>query len=513
MGITEKFRSTYHIWRGTNEPVRAIAQPTPTTTPSQNNGYLPSLGGSVVAATQSGLLVRENAPFTITPSRTANRLRFFNDADSAFKHLSVDELAEVMCDISPEISSALWYYLRFGNPGAEDDQPLLKVLRSKNSKAAYGVGQNVIDEWVRLIQSYQGNGTFATVVNRMLFSQFVRGSVAVELVLAEDLTTAVDLVVIDPVTIQWMKEKHPVRGAIDVPFQMQNGKKVRLDIPTFFYCPVDPAPGSPFGRAILAPAIFSAVFLISLLQDIKRVVRQQGWARIHAKINLEEMLKIVPASDQQDGAKLKALLDTMTKEAITAFQALKPDDTFVSSSMIELDQVGGVNAQSLGAVDAVIEAVERIVTRALKSTPLLMGTHSSGSNQSSSSREFEIYIASIDSQQKSVEAILQNAGNLVLRAGGVSGVVDCTFPKLRSSERAKDAMSLRAEMENEMFKYNAGWITHAEACENATGNKNPASDAPIAPIEPPSAGYASDINPEPAGSNRSSGEWPKELDM
>ena len=78
-----------------------------------------------------------------------------------------------------------------------------------------------------------------------------------------------DIATPDPSTVRFISKEDPIRGSVWIPGQWQNGKFVSFqDDITVQYVPLDPLPDVPYGRSILTPAIFSAMFLIGLLQDI-----------------------------------------------------------------------------------------------------------------------------------------------------------------------------------------------------------------------------------------------------
>ncbi len=168
-----------------------------------------------------------------------------------------------------------------------------------------------------------------------------------------------------------------MRGIIWQLGQRQDSKWIILEVPTIGYVPVDPTPGgAPYGRSLVTPAIFSALFLLSLLHDLRRVVAQQGYPRLDLEVQLERLADTIPDEVQSDEEKEGAWVNGVIKEIADVYAQLEPDDAYVHTDVVKVNRpVGTVDASSLGAVDSLIRAVERMATRGLKTMPLLMGSN------------------------------------------------------------------------------------------------------------------------------------------
>ena len=137
----------------------------------------------------------------------------------------------------------------------------------------------------------------------------MRGALFSELVLDADAQTAIDLATPDPGTVRFRQAIDPVLGRVWLLGQFQAGQFVDLSMrETIGYIPIDPAPANPYGRAPAAPAIFSSLFLLGLLHDLRRVVAQQGYPRYDLAISLEQLRKATPPSIQQDAVQWLSLI-------------------------------------------------------------------------------------------------------------------------------------------------------------------------------------------------------------
>ncbi len=192
------------------------------------------------------------------------------------------KIMQLLADLSPEFSGALWQFMRFLNPGwsyaivGPDDVELV----APRARAA-------VDEAVAAIG--RRNGTFGVLVNRLNMNGLLRGAYFGEAVLDPAGRRLIDIAVPDAASVRFRRERDPELGTVDRLGQLQGGRFVALDRPTIRYIPIDRFPDSPYGRPPLAAAIFSALFRLGLLRDIRRVVAQQGWPRLDIEIDTEKL--------------------------------------------------------------------------------------------------------------------------------------------------------------------------------------------------------------------------------
>ena len=310
------------------------------------------------------------------------------------------------------------------------------------------------------------------VVWNMLFSAaFLRGAFFGELVGDERGRLPVDLVAIDPHAAEFRRRDDAVLGRVWQLGQTHNGKFTALDAPTVRYVPVDPVPGKPpYGRSLVTPAIFSSLFLLSLLHDLRRVVAQQGYPRLDLEVKLQELMQAMPDDSVGDPSKEKKWVEDVVAEVATMYGQLQPDDAYVHTDVVKVNRpVGAVDASSLGAVDSLIRAIERMAIRGLKTMPLLMGSNEAVS-ETHANRQWEIYVAGIKALQHLAEQMVECLLTLALQMQGLRAVVSFRFAELRASEQLRDAQTEAALIENAKQKYLFGWISQQEAALEVVGH-------------------------------------------
>lgn len=405
--------------------------------------------------------------------------------DQTLDRITTPDLIKLLIDISPEVNSALYHFVRFCNAGYEI------VAYRPNSRNIHRRGQAVLKKlFDRLTEQY---GAVNVVIDQMFISAYVGGAFFSELVLAEGYE-AVDLVVIDPDTVLFESHRDPVRGDVWVMGQEIDDKFTPLDYPTISYVPVDPFPkGAPYGRPLLTSSIFVSLFLIGLLHDLRRVISQQGYPRMDVSVNLERLVASMPDDKQDDPDSVKAWTDAVLDEVKEAYAALQPDSAFIHTDVVEVKgSVGSVSAHSLGFVDNLISALERMVIRGLKTMPLILGSAET-TTETHANRQWEIHAASIKSIQHLAETMLSRLLRVALEAAGIVCDVKVTFAELRASEQLRDEQTRTLLIDNVTKMYNQGWIDQDEAAQMAVGHE-PALPEPRTVAEGPAPGEDDPLN-------------------
>ncbi|MGE0539737.1 MAG: hypothetical protein AB7R89_06125 [Dehalococcoidia bacterium] len=443
-------------------PTRAVASPSPP--------RVAGMGGRLSVDTQETVF---GTPRVIRPPLDAEGRWRLQELDSeTLSRIAPADLLPLLSDLSPEISRALWDWLRLANPGWECTA--LRPGSDDPDPAAQAVLNTLLG---RLTEYY---GAVDVVLARLNIGAMLRGAFMAELVLDANGREAVDLATPDPATARFEQRIDPVRGQIWQLGQWQGLKGfVPLDRPTIRYIPIDPLPGSPHGRAMAAPALFAALFLIGMLHDLKRVVQQQGYPRYDIAVVMERLKEMMPLNLEGDPDALKAWIDEVIAEIEKAYAKLQPDDAFIHLDVAEMGRpVGTVDSSSLGAIDGLIEMLERMSVRALKTTPLLMGS-TEGTSEANANRQWEAHLQSVKAFQHLSEQLLEYLLGIALQVQGIQARVQWRYAENRASEMHRDALTEAVQIDNAIRKYLYGWATHEESSLAITGHE-PAADEPLA---------------------------------
>lgn len=378
--------------------------------------------------------------------------------------MSPKEILDMLADLSPELSRAIWDFLRLCNPGYDYKvyEPGTNTNDTKR-RVISSEGTEQVDSFLELLRSLYGSVDI--VFGRFFIGAYLRGAFCSELVLDGEARESIDLATPDPYSVRFRKKVDPLRGEVWQPGQWQGTQFVPLDIPTFRYLPVDPAPASPYGRPLAAPALFTAVFLLSLLHDVKRVVMQQGYKRMDIVLDTQQAMDAF-VLDSQGYETLGAYIRAAIEAVKDVYRNLEPDDAFIHTDLFTLNPPAGtIDSDSIAAIATIIEKLEKMATRALKSNGLIMDT-GNNPNEADSNRKWEIHAAGIKSIQHHCENMLESQLELSCRAKGIQAEVEFRFSELRASEMLRDEQTRQMKLQNNFGEYMAGYASQDEASNN-----------------------------------------------
>jgi len=501
--------------RKRNRGQRAAIVPLPGTAPPPEDARAPRAGGRL--SLDNNLQIFGNTPIILPPLDYESGWRTLDLDTNALDRISPTKLIEYLANLSPEVSRAVWDFLRQCNPGHT-----MVAFRPGTERTPDPRGQAVIDALLARIKAQ--HGAVDVVIGRLFIAAFLRGAFMAEGVMDEAGREMIDLATPDPATIRFRRFNDPVLGAVWQPGQFQMGGFVPLDRPTIVYLPIDPFPGSPYGRSPAAPGVFPALFLLGLLHDLRRVVAQQGWPRLDISIDLEKLKAAMPLDVQADGAKFRRWVDDTIADVEAVFRDLPPDAAYVHTGPIAVNRpTGAVDSSSLGAVDGIIGALERMIARATKTNPLLMGIPSGGT-ESQANRVYEAQMQSIRAFQHLCEQLLERLFDLALQAAGVPGTVEVRFAENRASEELRDSQVLGLKLAASATAYDRGWVSQDEAAQMALGRAS--ADQPEPRVSAATSGSALTASmqsqPEPSVNRastpvtpemRARGDAPKSVDI
>lgn len=427
--------------------------------------------------------------------------------DLAFRNYSPEKLVNLLIDLSPEASRGLWDYLRLTNPAWNatavvpgGDEPL-------------PAAQKAMEAFLAILADRHGSPD--QVWTRLLSGMFLRGAIFSELVLDETGRQPLDIATPDPMTARFARMSDPVRGTVWQLVQMQGGAIVVLDRPTVRYVPIDPLPGSPYGRSVVAPALFSSVFLLMVLHDLRRVVAQQGWPRHDITVNVQALKEQMPAGSRSDPKVIKQWVTETVLDVQRAYFALQPDQAFTHTEAVTLGRpTGAVDTGSLGAIDPLMRGLERMISRGIKSMPFLMGL-SETTTETQANRQWESWAQSTRSQQRLLAGTISRFLQLSLRAQGIQADVKFAFGEVRGSEEERDARVFGLRLANAKTAYDFGYWSQERSALYATDEPEDQPEPRVkesAPQAAAAAAFEDRMSPEtdpeskrPAVSSRSQG--------
>ena len=353
------------------------------------------------------------------PERTRSVFQLKNWTEEELLHLPVDQFMKVVTSISPEVNKA---YKDF--------------LRNCNESWYYQVEPEsatpVIDDFIARLETKHHD--FDVILDRIFAGIYKGGAMFIELELNASADMAVDIAVMDPYVARFHRvEDEWLLG------QWQNGKWVYLhEDPTVMYVPFNAGPNEPFGKSMLESAPLDVVRMLGVMNDFRRVLESQGWARADFEINSEKLKDFMPPEIIGDVDAEDEFIQDFINGVNQMYSNLKPNEGYGHLDIVKVNMPTGGQMQSsfFGLVDGLMRLYDRRVGRATGSTPIKQ--HSNESIAETHAREQrKDYRIDISSIQSTVAGTLSTELGYVLRAEGVKGKVMFYFENTPDPEDVK----------------------------------------------------------------------------
>lgn len=405
----------------------------------------------------SGLSTGDSLP------RKARRELGLDERDLA--GTDVAELMDRFIDAHPDVSYALWNFLRIGN--TEYDVKVHALGTGEPDDA----GEEVLKELLQRlelpsVEQFEMSRSISKVANQLMLATVTRGAAALELVLTPGNDNVAFFAPVDPATVEFKYEQDRF-----IPYQDQG--KVSLDMPTFLYEGLDPLIDNPYGRGPLISALNMIMFQLQILNDLKVVVHNQGYPRLDITIVEEVLLKRMPISIRNNEKEKSKWLNQKLSEIVTMYNGLEPDDTFVHFDSLKLDSVGG--GKGGGAMfdpEKLFAVIDNLLMSGLKTLSTILGRRSQGNTESFAKIEIKLYMKSVGAIQEVVERILSRALTLALNIQGKQGYVKFKYRPVEIRTELEKAQFEQIHLMNIAYKRDQGWIDQDEAANLAVGHNS-----------------------------------------
>ncbi|MCR8656941.1 hypothetical protein [Paenibacillus endoradicis] len=384
---------------------------------------------------------------------------------------TAEELLELLISVHPDVSYALYTYLRMG------DTPITFTAKKANGKDDKN-GQKVLDELKSMLNTplsspgYQHGRSLDKVDTIQRMMVMVRGACAGEVILNEHCNDIIDIVPVDPSLIwfrrdsdtdrlvPWQYVKHPKRRQGEEWF----GLYKKIDTPTFIYEEFDPMVDDPYGRSPMLPVLQVVFFHLQVLQDLKAVVHNQGYPRLDISIMEEIMIKNMPKSIANDPTKQSAYLKERMEEIQKHFESLNPDDSLFHWDNVKVEYLKGGNAGPMIDIKKLIDIIDTQMATSLKTLLTILSRHQ-GSTETYSSIDTQIYIKNVESARSVTKRFWLRAFSLSARIRGTQTQVEVDYLPIDLRSENEVERDRRSKINNYISAEKNFYITPSEAAE------------------------------------------------
>ena len=353
------------------------------------------------------------------PERTRSVFQLKNWTEEELLHLPVDQFMKVVTSISPEVAKA---YRDF--------------LRNCNESWYYQVEPEsatpVIDDFIARLEMKHHD--FDVILDRIFAGIYKGGAAFIELELNDSADMATDIAVMDPYVARFHRvDDDWILG------QWQHGKWVELQSdPTVMYVPFNAGPNEPFGKSMLESAPLDVVRMLGVMNDFRRVLESQGWARADFEIDSDKLRDFMPPEIIGDVEAEDEFIRDFINGVNQMYSGLKPNEGYGHLDIVKVNMPVGGQMQSsfFGLVDGLMRLYDRRVGRATGSTPIKQ--HSNENVAETHAREQrKDYRIDISSIQSTTAGVLSTLFGYVLRAEGKKGEVMFYFENTPDPEDVK----------------------------------------------------------------------------
>ena len=149
--------------------------------------------------------------------------------------------------------------------------------------------------------------------------------------------------------------------------QQQRFSQRLLNRELAFYAGYGSSPTKPLGRPIINPGLYASVFLLTIMQDLRRVIAHQGYPRYHYKIDIEELAKLINTLHPNligNDARIASFIQQHQTQIKNQLESLSPTSDFIGLSTIDISVPRGSSTGfNLQGVEGYIKLLERSITR------------------------------------------------------------------------------------------------------------------------------------------------------
>ncbi len=387
---------------------------------------------------------------TIPPPDPSASYRTLETQRKHLLKLPYQQLAQIALDLSPEVNKGLHDFLRFVNP-------------SHVHGNRYPAAERSTEQFISTLDTYYGS--FRSHVDSLWSGIFLTGGAFPELVLDQGGRAPADLVFNDPNSARFRREQHPIRGPRwRLGQETRYGFKYLDEDPLVKYLGFDRLTDNPYGRPIVGPAVHSSVFLLGLIQDLRRAIANLGMSRVDYQLDAEELLKLIdlnPDIAGDDEATAQFINDHIA-EVERVLSNLDVDDDYVHLSTVQVNYATNPMTVNMNGLNTVVDTLQNNVVNGFKGVSALINILNS-TTETHIRSQLEYFVSAIQSLQNEVSDMFETFFDVGNQVQGIQSETDFKFRRQRTADKKATAEIEEIRTNTVISKVDAGIISPEEA--------------------------------------------------
>lgn len=375
---------------------------------------------------------------------------------------------------SPDLSAAVWAYLRVGIP-SKYTAIAVSAVDGTIDVAATTLLQQIItrmDIMPPYDEGYTNVSSLKSLSESLAKELMMYGAMSGELVLDKSRLP----MMIQPVSVTSVQFKPDGKGLR--PFQRIGQDEIDLDIPTFVMLSLDQDLLDPYASSPLESAIKPVLFKEDFAQDVHRIIKKVIHPRQRVKINEEHFRKHLSQEAQADDQVAVQEMNRTISDIETLINNLTPDQALVYFDSLEFE----VDSPSNGNLANEYEVLQQIGNSRLATGAKTMGTilgFQSGSSNIASTETMLFVKSATGAIKDKLDQFYSRQFTTALRLFGLDVVAKFQYADIDLRPEADLSAFRQTQQMMILERLSLGMITDEEACLILTGKLPPPGYKPL----------------------------------
>ena len=374
---------------------------------------------------------------------------------------------------SPDLSAALWSYLRVGIP--DTFTAVAKNLDGTFNREATLLVQQIITRFDLLpdySEGFSGPQSMRSVAESLAKEIVLEGACSAELVLGKDRLPRR----IQPVAVSQIEFIANGDKTLS-PIQMIGSERISLDVPTFVYVALDQDLLQAHASSFMEAAVKPVLFVEDFAQDIHRIIKRVIHPRQKVKIDEDRVRKFLSVDAQVDPVKAAEELANIVGMVEAKVNNLRPEE-----ALVYLDSLGfEVENPSNAGLSSEYEVLQNIGNARMATGSKVMGTvlgHSSGSSNIASTESMLFMKSATGAIKLKLDEVFSRLLTVAVRLFGMDVTVKFEFADIDLRPAAELEAFRQTRQMRILEQLSLGMISDEEACLKLTGSLPPVG-APV----------------------------------